>query len=74
MRRRGLQWLTMAVIVRDYREADREAVVSVWRAAGLVVPLNDPNRDIDRKLRIAPQGLLVAEIEGKVVGTVMAGY
>lgn len=62
------------MVVRPYIEADREAVVALWRASGLTVPWNDPYRDIDRKMAIDPKGFLVAEDEGKVVGTVMAGY
>jgi ribosomal protein S18 acetylase RimI-like enzyme len=64
----------MDLIVRIFREADRQGVVSMWQAAGLVVPWNDPYRNIDRKLQIDPEGFLVAEINGKVVGAVMGGY
>jgi ribosomal protein S18 acetylase RimI-like enzyme len=64
----------MAVIVRRYADADRERVVQVWRTAGLLRPVWDPYRDIDRKLACDPGGLLVADREGVVVGAVMAGY
>jgi ribosomal protein S18 acetylase RimI-like enzyme len=65
---------SMPVEVRSYQPPDREAVVAVWRAAGLVRPVNDPYRDIDRKLAVDPAGFLVALDGGKIVGTVMAGY
>lgn len=33
--------------IREYRPGDRDAVVTLWQAAGLLVnPLNDPDRDI----------------------------
>ena len=38
-------------VIRPFRREDTEAVVALWRRAGLVVPWNDPYRDIERKLR-----------------------
>lgn len=64
----------MPIQIRAYAPDDREAVVAVWRAAGLIRPVNSPYRDIDRKLAIDPEGLLVAVDGDAVVGTVMAGY
>lgn len=49
-------------------------MVSVWGASGLVRPVNDPYRDIDRKLAEDPEGLLVATDGETVIGVVMAGY
>ena len=60
--------------IRPFREEDTEAVVALWRDAGLVVPWNDPYRDIERKLTVQPELFLVAEHEGAVVGTAMVGY
>ncbi len=62
------------VTIRPFRAGDEEPVVALWRAAGLVVPWNDPHRDIARKLTTQPDLFLVAEHGGAVVGTVMAGY
>lgn len=60
--------------IRAYRPEDREVVIEVWIAAGLTRPWNDPDKDIDRKLAIDPEGFLVAVESDRVVGTVMAGY
>ena len=60
--------------IRPYEEGDREAVVALWRASGLVVPWNDPVRDIERKLRVQSEMFLVALLDGSLVATVMAGY
>ncbi len=38
------------LVVRAYRESDQDAVVVLWRECGLVVPWNDPKKDIRRKL------------------------
>jgi ribosomal protein S18 acetylase RimI-like enzyme len=60
--------------IRPYRATDGEAVVALWRACDLVRPWNDPHQDIRRKLGVNPEWFLVGERNGRVVGTVMAGY
>ena len=60
--------------IRPYEEGDREAVVALWRASGLVVPWNDPCKDIERKLRVQAEMFLVGSLGGSLVATVMAGY
>lgn len=65
---------TPAVTVREVTPADTEAVVALWEACDLTRPWNDPRRDIDRKLAVADHMLLVATIDGAIVGSVMAGY
>ena len=68
-------------IIRPFRREDTEAVVALWRRAGLVVPWNDPYRDIERKLTVQPELFLVVEdgspdraASGSVVGAAMVGY
>jgi ribosomal protein S18 acetylase RimI-like enzyme len=60
--------------IREFREQDRKAVISLWRECGLLVPWNHPDFDIDRKLEVQGELFLVGEIEGKVVATAMGGY
>jgi ribosomal protein S18 acetylase RimI-like enzyme len=62
------------IVIRPYQAADEDALVALWRTAGLTRPWNDPHRDIARKLRVRPEWLLVADEDGDVVGTVMVGY
>ncbi|QEO16282.1 GNAT family acetyltransferase [Agromyces intestinalis] len=66
------------MLIRSFAEGDAEPVVALWREAGLVVPWNDPYRDIRRKLDVQPDLFLVAvrpgEGAGEVVGTAMVGY
>jgi ribosomal protein S18 acetylase RimI-like enzyme len=61
-------------LLRPYRMSDRDAVVVLWRDCGLLRPWNDPDRDIERKLGQDPDGFLVLDVRGQVVGSVMAGY
>lgn len=60
--------------IRSYRPGDEASVVTLWSACGLVVPQNDPRRDIKRKLRVSPEWFLVGQIAGEIVATCMAGY
>ena len=53
---------------------DEAQVIDLWRRCDLVRPWNDPAKDIRRKLRVRPDLFLVAEIDRRVVGTVMIGY
>jgi ribosomal protein S18 acetylase RimI-like enzyme len=62
------------VIVRAYKESDEARVLELWTFAGLIRPWNDPKKDIARKLKVQRELFLVAELEGVVVGVVMAGY
>ena len=59
---------------RTYRAHDAQALVELWAACGLTRPWNDPCLDLARKLADSPELLLVAEHEGELVGSVMAGY
>jgi ribosomal protein S18 acetylase RimI-like enzyme len=62
------------VIVRAFKESDEARVLELWMFAGLIRPWNDPKKDIARKLKVQRELFLVAELEGVVVGVVMAGY
>ncbi len=60
--------------IRPYQETDRRALIQLWKRTELVAPQNDPGKDIDRKLQVDPDLLLVGDINGTVVASVMAGY
>lgn len=40
----------------------------------LVVPHNNPRKDILRKLGVRPEWFLIGEFDGKIVASCMAGY
>jgi ribosomal protein S18 acetylase RimI-like enzyme len=60
--------------IRPFQPGDEAAVIEIWRQCDLLRPQNDPRKDIARKLRVQPHLFLVAELDGHVAGTVMAGY
>lgn len=60
--------------IRPFCLEESDAAIAIWQACGLTVPWNDPHKDIDRKLQVNPELFLVAELNGRIVGTVMGGY
>jgi ribosomal protein S18 acetylase RimI-like enzyme len=60
--------------IRPCHLADTQTVIDLWQRCDLVRPQNDPMKDIRRKLSIQPEMFLLADIDGQVVGTIMAGY
>ena len=62
------------LVIRSYQPQDEASVVALWLHCNLVVPQNNPDRDIKRKLQVNPEWFLVGVADGKVVATCMAGY
>ena len=60
--------------IRSYREPDEKAMVQLWQDCGLVVPWNDPVKNIHRKLRVQRDMFLVGLLGSRLVAAVMAGY
>jgi len=63
------------LVIRPFDEADEAQVVALWKEvfAG-DPPWNEPTAVIRRKLGVQRDLLLVGELAGDVVATVMAGY
>jgi ribosomal protein S18 acetylase RimI-like enzyme len=61
-------------VIRCFHPEDRGEVIALWETCGLLRPWNDPDKDIDRKLAQQPEGFLVMEEAGRIVGSVMTGY
>ncbi|MGZ4678068.1 MAG: GNAT family acetyltransferase, partial [Acidimicrobiia bacterium] len=59
--------------IREFRRADADAVVALWRACDLTRPWNDPHEDIARKVAVSDDLFLVGVVDGVVVASVMAG-
>ncbi len=58
----------------EYREKDAEAVIELWFKCQLVVPSNNPQKDIERKLHKDRDLFLVGILEEKIIASVMGGY
>jgi len=64
----------MQIQFRPFHPDDTEQTVALWQACGLTRPWNDPRKDIERKLQEEPELFIVAESDGQLLGSVMAGY
>jgi len=63
------------ILIRPYQHPkDESAVIELWEKCGLVVSWNDPQKDIERKLKVNPELFSIGEIEGKIVASAMGGY
>ena len=62
------------LVIRPCQRQDEAAVIELWLQCNLVVPQNNPQRDISRKLRVNPEWFLVGVLGGHIVATCMAGY
>jgi ribosomal protein S18 acetylase RimI-like enzyme len=60
--------------IRKFEIQDEEEVIALWEECKLVVPWNDPKKDIQRKLRVNPELFLVGVSEDKIVASIMGGY
>ncbi len=60
--------------IRAFENRYKDDVIDLWKECGLVVPQNDPARDIERKLKVDPDLFLLGLVDGTVVATVMGGY
>ncbi len=60
--------------IRSFHESDRKDIIQLWEECGLVVPWNDPQRDIERKQTVQSDLFLVGLINEEIIATVMVGY
>jgi len=60
--------------IRGFVADDTDAVVQLWKDCGLVVPWNNPEKDIQRKLTDGAELFLVGERDGCLMATLMGGY
>jgi ribosomal protein S18 acetylase RimI-like enzyme len=60
--------------IRSYQTSDEAAVIDLWYRCNLVVPQNEPQKDIEKKLKVRDDLFFVGTVSSRVVATVMAGY
>ena len=59
---------------RPFTDQDEEAVIALWEKCGLTRPWNDPGKDIGFARDKPSSGILVGELAGKIVASVMVGH
>jgi ribosomal protein S18 acetylase RimI-like enzyme len=63
-----------SVTLRTYTPQDHAAVITLWQACGLHPSPSDSPAAIARMLAHAPGLFVIAEQDGRVIGTVMGGF
>lgn len=66
--------MMMEMRIRRYGMDDEQQVIDLWMECNLVVSSNNPKSDIERKMVDSPDLFFLAEADGCVVATCMAGY
>ncbi len=59
---------------RPFADQDEEAVILLWQRCGLTKPWNDPVKDIAFARDKPASGILVGELDGQIVASVMVGH
>jgi ribosomal protein S18 acetylase RimI-like enzyme len=64
----------MNLVIRSYHDSDKNDVIQLWKECDIVVPWNDPQSDIERKLTVQPELFLIGLVDKEIVATAMVGY
>ena len=59
---------------RLFSGKDKQAVHQLWKTCKLIVPWNNPEKDILRKLSVRDDLFILAEINKNIIATAMGGY
>ncbi len=62
------------VKIRNFKTSDKDQVINLWNLCGLVVPSNNPEKDIELKMSFQPELFFIAESDNIIIGSVMTGY
>ncbi len=61
-------------VIRTFQSDDEPGVIELWRQCGLIVPWNNPETDIQRKLSTSPELFYVGLLDDELIASCMAGY
>jgi hypothetical protein len=62
------------IAFRELQDVDVESVVTLWKRCDLTRPWNDPYKDIQFAREGETSTVLVGDVEGRVVASVMVGH
>ena len=57
-----------------FEDKQRTQVIDLWEKCNLIKSWNDPNKDIDRKLKVNDSLFLIVEFNKVIIGSAMIGY
>lgn len=62
------------VAIRDCRLEEVDAVLELWRQAAATPGITDAAHDLRRAITDSPANVLVAEVDGKIVGSIIGTF
>jgi ribosomal protein S18 acetylase RimI-like enzyme len=62
------------MLIQAYEPKYEKEVIALWERCNLTRPVNNPQKDIQRKMKVNPELFLIGLIDGKVAATAMGGY
>jgi ribosomal protein S18 acetylase RimI-like enzyme len=74
MSNKDIDEISCVMEIRKFEIRDEVEVIALWEECNLVVPWNDPKKDIQRKLKVNPELFLVGILDGRIVASIMGGY
>jgi len=66
--------LTKTLQIRSARDEDEPHLIALWQVCDLTRPWNNPQKDIAFARRKPASDVLVGELDGKLVASVMVGH
>jgi len=60
--------------IREYVDADKGAIISLWQETGLSRKWNDPGKDIDFCTNGKASNLFVGVLDNAIIATIMTGH
>ena len=63
-----------SISIRPFQFKDKNQIVTLWKICRLIVPWNNPQKDISRKMKEHPELFLVGIIDNRINASVMGGY
>ena len=71
---RDRQLFMNKTIFRKFKRRDSREVIELWNLCKLLVPWNDPKKDIFRKLLVKDNLFIIGENNKKIIASAMGGY
>lgn len=62
------------VSIRDCRPEEAKAVLELWRRAAATPSVTDTANDLRRAITDSPANVLVAEVDGRIVGSIIGTF
>ena len=57
-----------------FEDKHKTQVIDLWEKCNLIKSWNDPNKDIDRKLKVNDSLFLIVEFNKVIIGSAMISY